>query len=338
VASVPVATSFAEELVDASEKAGQGSGSLPALSTPFSSALPVDNSALDRLASGKDIDMSDWPTAPTWSGPASEFPTAFPACEGLGSMSAADAGGFEFSDTAAPAALPDAANHAWAPFPASNDTVWPPVVDSWPPADPSMSDKTGPAVAREAAVTKESAGQGAFQFGPDSWPQSAAPSASEQAWVSAQAAAETWPQLDANWTSAAPAAPTMGHETPSVSVPRPSDASTAPMAEVDEVTRHLLSARSKIEAVEQEFAHIMEELTAYGKRLPASSKALGFAEATGSPMSASASRDPKPEYFFINTPSAGARPEEGSSFLWSSVGEGRRLIDSLGEGGGTAVA
>ncbi|CAE6960214.1 unnamed protein product [Symbiodinium natans] len=35
---------------------------------------------------------------------------------------------------------------------------------------------------------------------------------------------------------------------------------------VDEVTRHLLQARDKIEAVEREFAHIMGELAAYGKQ------------------------------------------------------------------------
>merc|ERR1712129_38557 len=38
---------------------------------------------------------------------------------------------------------------------------------------------------------------------------------------------------------------------------------------VDEVTRHLLHARGKIEAVELEFAQIMEELAAYGDKLPA---------------------------------------------------------------------
>eukprot|EP00445_Apocalathium_hangoei_P021282 CAMPEP_0203912302 /NCGR_PEP_ID=MMETSP0359-20131031/53391_1 /ASSEMBLY_ACC=CAM_ASM_000338 /TAXON_ID=268821 /ORGANISM="Scrippsiella Hangoei, Strain SHTV-5" /LENGTH=368 /DNA_ID=CAMNT_0050838215 /DNA_START=65 /DNA_END=1168 /DNA_ORIENTATION=+ len=37
---------------------------------------------------------------------------------------------------------------------------------------------------------------------------------------------------------------------------------------VDEVTRHLLQARDRIEAVEQEFAEIMGELAAYGEQLP----------------------------------------------------------------------
>eukprot|EP00929_Paragymnodinium_shiwhaense_P080362 TRINITY_DN41908_c0_g1_i1.p1 TRINITY_DN41908_c0_g1~~TRINITY_DN41908_c0_g1_i1.p1 ORF type:complete len:582 (-),score=139.85 TRINITY_DN41908_c0_g1_i1:27-1772(-) len=62
------------------------------------------------------------------------------------------------------------------------------------------------------------------------------------------------------------------------------DAAIAVDETVDEVTRHLLRAREKIEAVESEFAHIMSELAAYGrsgaKPSPATTDRIAVAAAT----------------------------------------------------------
>jgi len=73
---------------------------------------------------------------------------------------------------------------------------------------------------------------------------------------------------------------------------------------MDGVTRHLMHARDKIEAVEHEFAQIMAELANYGKR---------FAVAAGS----EAAQRKIPEYFCIDTPTP--RRKEGSSFPPSSA-------------------
>eukprot|EP00444_Apocalathium_aciculiferum_P014845 CAMPEP_0183458448 /NCGR_PEP_ID=MMETSP0370-20130417/133517_1 /TAXON_ID=268820 /ORGANISM="Peridinium aciculiferum, Strain PAER-2" /LENGTH=379 /DNA_ID=CAMNT_0025650223 /DNA_START=60 /DNA_END=1196 /DNA_ORIENTATION=- len=96
---------------------------------------------------------------------------------------------------------------------------------------------------------------------------------------------------------------------------------------VDEVTRHLLQARDRIEAVEQEFAEIMGELAAYGEQLPppaagrptpAPREPLATPPPRGRPPPAAAApgsglatialkRTPvsQPEFFFIDTPQRG---------------------------------
>lgn len=112
----------------------------------------------------------------------------------------------------------------------------------------------------------------------------------------------------------------------------------------DEVTRHLLCARSKIEAVEHEFAQIMGELAAYSERIPArsappprwySNMPAGSPPSGPTKTTTKAGRD-MPEYFFVGTPSA--LREDGTSFSQMSVpmepvasGPGRRLAESLGE-------
>lgn len=320
--------------------------------------------------------MVDWPTASAWSGTADDFAPSFPSNDAA--FPAHDLGAFEFPDPAKQSALPDVANHGWAPFPASSDPGWPSVADSWPPADPSISEVT-------PFGNKPAAGQ----MGTDSWPAPADPQTTESVWGPPQTGSELWPQSDASPTpaapitpvapavpvaqaspvpaatlaapaasappaaptalaatvacsaSAAPSAPATSNDTLCVSNPQgPSDAAAAPVDEtVDEVTHHLLCARSKIEAVELEFAHIMEELAAYGQRLPASAKTAGsFTDAAASPFNSTTSQQMKPEYFLINTPSAAQRADDSASFTWSSLGEGRRLMESLGEGSSTALA
>jgi len=62
---------------------------------------------------------------------------------------------------------------------------------------------------------------------------------------------------------------------------------------MDDVTRHLMHARDKIEAVELEFAQIMGELASYGERW------------VDAPGASKAQEEPRPgstEYFCINTP------------------------------------
>jgi len=73
---------------------------------------------------------------------------------------------------------------------------------------------------------------------------------------------------------------------------------------MDDVTRHLMHARDKIEAVEHEFTQIMAELANYGKRFAAAADP-------------DAAERKSPEYFCIDTPTP--RRKEGSSFPPSSA-------------------
>lgn len=76
---------------------------------------------------------------------------------------------------------------------------------------------------------------------------------------------------------------------------------------VDDVTRHLLRARNKIEAVELEFAHIMGELAAYSERIPSAKAAICSPATAGKPsseLSDAAGRRALAEYFFVGTPQA----------------------------------
>jgi hypothetical protein len=107
----------------------------------------------------------------------------------------------------------------------------------------------------------------------------------------------------------------------------------------DEVTRHLLCARSKIEAVEVEFAHIMGELAAYSERIPVSSAPAR------SPHSGVAVKQHQgygvdaAEYYFVGTP--GTRQEESTCLSGASARQleatalsgvsGRQLVESLCE-------
>jgi len=87
----------------------------------------------------------------------------------------------------------------------------------------------------------------------------------------------------------------------------------------DQITRHLLSARDRMEAVEAEFAQIMDELAAFGQRSAAgsvssASPANGQAVAPALADSAGATplcttRDSRVEYFTIGTP---GRPSVGT--------------------------
>jgi len=102
----------------------------------------------------------------------------------------------------------------------------------------------------------------------------------------------------------------------------------------DEVTRHLLCARSKIEAVENEFAQIMSELTAYSERLPPKRSSPAAPAASPPPGIArnrrgggAAPRD-FPEHFFVGTPLA---PHDDSANLSSSSALGRVQMESLSE-------
>lgn len=110
---------------------------------------------------------------------------------------------------------------------------------------------------------------------------------------------------------------------------------------VDEVSRHLLCARSKIEAVELEFAQIMGELAAYSERLPApgkSERSLSAAPAASPPSAPPAKRrgdaargqEGLAEYFFVGTP-LGPREDAGNFSMTSNAGAGRQLVESLGE-------
>merc|ERR1712232_1446632 len=76
---------------------------------------------------------------------------------------------------------------------------------------------------------------------------------------------------------------------------------------MDEVTRHLLDARNKIETVEMEFAQIMNELAAFGQRQPAASTLPTTAPSAGANGNAAA----MPEYFCINTP----KPHNGAETI-----------------------
>lgn len=78
---------------------------------------------------------------------------------------------------------------------------------------------------------------------------------------------------------------------------------------MDEVTRQLLQARDKIEAVELEFAQVMGELAAYGDRLPMPStqpQQIAFSEPLVGqrPAPLAACSQSQPEHFCIDTPSA----------------------------------
>merc|ERR1711865_854737 len=106
---------------------------------------------------------------------------------------------------------------------------------------------------------------------------------------------------------------------------------------VDEVARHLLCARSKIEAVGLEFEQIMGELAAYSARLPPmSAKKAAASVPVASPPCAPSSklqgdvfgRHAQAEHYFVGTPLA--PPQEDRSFSGVSAA-GRQLVESLGE-------
>lgn len=115
---------------------------------------------------------------------------------------------------------------------------------------------------------------------------------------------------------------------------------------VDEMTRHLMHAREKIDAVETEFAQIMSELVSYGQRIPhapgsgvRAASAPGFPPPRAKDMQAAASRGsgPRggpPEMFLIGTPIAASMGASGSdSGVASPIKQMEPLLGSGGDRG-----